>query len=241
MVSIPLDAKELLAVDVRIFDADKMNRTMMQRACQLQRLMAKPGYKGMLENKLDSNEKGSTVKKISLGAEMYEAIRAHLAQDDPNVVARDAWPFPTGAKVLHGWAIPRRSIRCGDVNVTVVGRENCVVARVRGKLQYGMVKQIYCLEDQDKLNQDVIVLSPIKNVFPKKLNVPTARFRYLLYLFKTVVGQVMTQEVLVVRPADVISVAAYRLLPRDTFGIPSEGIILIPAERAPLLDIDPTD
>ncbi|KNZ61458.1 hypothetical protein VP01_13986g1, partial [Puccinia sorghi] len=44
-------------------------------------------------------------------------------------------------------------------------------------------------------------------------------FRYYLYIYKCVVGRVDHTTALVVAPSDIVSLAAYRFLPSDTFGI----------------------
>ncbi|KNZ58376.1 hypothetical protein VP01_1940g2 [Puccinia sorghi] len=92
---------------------DKMNGTMMQRGCQLQRLMDKPAYKEMIQ---EEPTKGiSYVKKIN-----------QVNQSNP---------------------------------------ENCVVAMIEGKVRYGIVNQIYQLQDCNHEGKKVIVLSPIANLF----------------------------------------------------------------------------
>ncbi|KNZ64068.1 hypothetical protein VP01_1070g5 [Puccinia sorghi] len=115
--------------------------------------------------------------------------------------------------------------------------DNCVVAKIEGKVRYGMVKHIYSLEECHHAGNKVIVLSPIANLFPQKFDLSTSRFRYYLYIYKCVVGQVDHTKALVVAPSDIFSLAAYFFLPSDTFGIETGGIILVPFEHQALLDI----
>ncbi|KAH9471668.1 hypothetical protein Pst134EA_033299 [Puccinia striiformis f. sp. tritici] len=216
---------------------DKMNGTMMQHACQLQRLTEKPEYEAMMQENKPTPERKSD-KKISLTDPMYEEIFRYLAREDASSICRrDTCPIPKGRKVLHGYAKPLRSIECEGFRVGTMKPMNCVVATINAKRRYGIVKQIYTLEDHNQQQRSFIVLSPITNSFPKKLRVPTSRFRYFLYLYKAVVGQVHPDKVLVVAPSDVVSLAAYRYLPSDTFGIQTNGITLVPCDYTALLDI----
>ncbi|EHS63661.1 uncharacterized protein PGTG_21670 [Puccinia graminis f. sp. tritici CRL 75-36-700-3] len=169
---------------------------------------------------------------------MYEEIFQYLAREDPLAICRrDTCPIPKGRKVLHGLAKPLRSIRCNGFLVGTLKPQNCVVAKINGQVQYGMVKQIYALEDHRDQGRELIVLSPITNLFPKKFKVPTSRFRYYLYLFKTVVGRVDHSKALVISQSDVVSLAAYRYLPPKVFGIQQDGITLVPHGHVALLDI----
>ncbi|WAQ87536.1 hypothetical protein PtA15_8A440 [Puccinia triticina] len=226
-----------MAADISKIQTDKMNGTMMRHACQLQRLTEKPEYGAMMEENKPTSERRSD-KKISLTDQMYEEIFKYLAREDPGVICRrDTCPIPNNRKVLHGYAKPLRSIECNGFKVGTMQPQNCVVATIDGEKRYGIVKQIYTLEDHRQQQREFIVLSPITNLFPKKLKVPTSRFRYYLYLYKVIVGQVDHSKALVVTRAHVNSLAAYRYLPPSVFGIKNNGITLIPDDHAPLLDI----
>lgn len=50
-------------------------------------------------------------------------------------------------------------------------------------------------------------------------------------------GQVDHTKALVGAPSDILSVAAYRLLPPNVFGIDNNGIVLVPYDHKALLDI----
>jgi hypothetical protein len=52
--------------------------------------------------------------------------------------------------------------------------QNCVVVKIDGQIGDGIVKQIYQLANHNSVEQELIVLSPITNLNPKKTKVPTA-------------------------------------------------------------------
>ncbi|KNZ56500.1 hypothetical protein VP01_238g7 [Puccinia sorghi] len=83
----------------------------------------------------------------------------------------------------------------------------------------------------------VVILWPITNLFPKRTNIPTSRFRYYIYLYHAVVGQVRYEDAVVVSPSDIQCLAAYRFLPSKTFGIQKNGIILVPYDHQAVLNI----
>ncbi|PLW44072.1 hypothetical protein PCASD_04850 [Puccinia coronata f. sp. avenae] len=142
---------------------------------------------------------------------MYKKVFEFIAQEDPLVIRRDAAQIPRGALVLSGLATPIRSVDVEGLKVTTTKPQNCVVAMVNGIPRYGIVKQIYLFSDHKNEERTVVILSPITNMFPKRFNVPTTRFRYYLYLYKAVVGKVKYEEALVVAPSAIQSVAAYLL------------------------------
>jgi hypothetical protein len=176
-------------------------------------------------------------KKISWTNPMYEKVFEFIAQEDPLVIRRDAAQIPRGALVLSGLATPIRSVDVEGLKVTTTKPQNCVVAMVNGIPRYGIVKQIYSFSDHKNEERTVVILSPITNMFPKRFNVPTTRFRYYLYLYKAVVGKVKYEEALVVAPSAIQSVAAYRMLPPKVFGIEKDGIILVPYDHCAALNI----
>ncbi|KNZ58948.1 hypothetical protein VP01_1828g6 [Puccinia sorghi] len=215
---------------------DKMNGTMMRRGCQLQRLMDKPAYKVMIQQE-PTKGRSYDKKKIKLTDQMYGEIYNYLVKTDPSVIHREATGRRREERVAHGSAIPLRSIQCDGFKVATTKPDNCVVAMIEGKVRYGIVKQLYQLEDRHHEGKKVIVLSPIANLFPRKFNIPTSRFRYYLYLYKCVVGRVDYNKALIVSPSDVVSLAAYRFVPSGTFGIKKDGLMLVPYDHQALLDI----
>ncbi|KNZ56973.1 hypothetical protein VP01_2275g2 [Puccinia sorghi] len=85
--------------------------------------------------------------------------------------------------------------------------------------------------------EECLVMSEITNLYPKVTTaIPTRPFRYLLFLFGMVFGRVETIEE-VILPSQVVSLAAYRLLEKNTFSIPENGICLIPRAYDAFLNI----
>ncbi|KAA1123860.1 hypothetical protein PGTUg99_050062 [Puccinia graminis f. sp. tritici] len=218
---------------------DQMNATMMTRGCQLQKMIDKPGYKEFLQTNGENN-KSQTAKSpasIYLSDAVYGKLFSWVRRQHPSLRHRDEFPIPRGLPVLSGYATPVQSVLCGDVRVSCLEPQNCVVAKLGGKLKYGIVKQIYMYKNHLEEIKHVIFCSPIVNLYPKRLNLPTTRFRFSLYQCAAVVGKLDWDEDLLLEPANIDSVAAYRFLPRNTFSIESNGIILTPYNRSPLLEL----
>lgn len=214
-----------------------MNGTMMRRGCHLQRMMEKAEFQEMIrEDKKDVKDQRKA-KPISWTDEMYEKIYEYILKEDQSVVRRDTVPVPRGGQVLSGWAHPVQAFECDGFKVTTTKPQNCVVAKISGKVCYGIVKQFYTFADHTGKQRSLVVLSPITNMYPKRTQGPTSRFRYYLYLFKAIMGQVDHTKALVGAPSDILSVAAYRLLPPNVFGIDNNGIVLVPYDHKALLDI----
>ncbi|KNZ49736.1 hypothetical protein VP01_4821g2, partial [Puccinia sorghi] len=129
------------------------------------------------------------------------------------------------------------SIQRDGFKITTTKPQNCVVAKVNRKTVYGIVQQLYSLVDHMGVSRYVVILWPITNLFPKQTDIPTARFRYYLYLYHTVVGQVKYEDSVVVSPSDIQCLAAYCFLPSKTFGIQKNGIILVPYDHQAVLNI----
>jgi hypothetical protein len=221
--------------------SDKMNVTMMCRGLQLQRLLDKEEYIEMVghEHEKGHDDHRGSVAQIYLSDAVYDALLEFVRQTDPTAQNKDTFPVPNGAKLLMGCATSVQSVMSGDnVRVTVMNPNNCILWRDNvDKIQYGLIQQIYCFADHLRVKQLVIMITEILDQYPKRHNLPTTRFRYLLYLYKCVVGRINTQKKLFVNPRNVISLAAYRFLPSNTLGIPNNGIILTPQDRKPFLDI----
>ncbi|KAH9470592.1 hypothetical protein Pst134EA_007839 [Puccinia striiformis f. sp. tritici] len=124
-----------------------------------------------------------------------------------------------------------------DIRISVKPPNNCVVAKVDGKSHYGFVKEIYSVNDPRGGSKVVVLLNKITNLFPKRLGLRTSNFRHLLYLHKAIVGNIDIKEQKIVQSNTIDSLAAYRKLAPYTFGIKSDGIILTPISRTPILDI----
>ncbi|KAG0142569.1 hypothetical protein CROQUDRAFT_681495, partial [Cronartium quercuum f. sp. fusiforme G11] len=91
--------------------------------------------------------------------------------------------------------------------------------------KYMMVKNIYVFQSPSGNTEWAVLVRPVKDCFGKDLGSPSRHFRFILYLFHTVVGEIEEDEVFL-NPEDITSVAAYRLLPPHTFGLKDGGIML---------------
>ncbi|POV94441.1 hypothetical protein PSHT_16221 [Puccinia striiformis] len=135
---------------------------------------------------------------------------------------------PKGSRALSGLAKPVRSINCNGVVVGSMSPRNCVVFESGGKTRYGLVQQCYQYGNHLSKRKEFMLVSRITNLYPKRTEpIPTRPFRYLLFLFGVVVGKVESSEE-AIDPSQVISLAAYRLLDKNTFSISENGIALIP-------------
>ncbi|EFP86331.2 uncharacterized protein PGTG_12287 [Puccinia graminis f. sp. tritici CRL 75-36-700-3] len=208
---------------------DEMHQSMITRGCRLQRMLASSDY-NQLANVLDDNkpQRGRQTKSILLCSSRYTMLFNHVANQDRSVVKHGTFPVPRHGWVLSGLVTPIRSIDCNGVVVGSVSPRNCVVANVAGKMRYGLVRQCYQYKNRLGEDEEFLVMSTITNMYPKRTDAcPTRPFRYLLFLFGMVVGRVEDTEQ-VVFPTQIVSLAAYRLLDDQTFGIPTNGIALIP-------------
>ncbi|KNZ55654.1 hypothetical protein VP01_2621g3 [Puccinia sorghi] len=135
-------------------------------------------------------KEGDHMTKKKLTNKMFGKIYNYLFKTDPS-------------------AIKMWSIQCDGFKVATTQPNNCVVAMIEGKVRYGIVKQIYSLEDHHHEG--------------KKLS-----------LYKRIVGRVDHNKALVVSPSDVVSLAAYCFLPLGTFGIKTECMMLVPYDHQAL-------
>ncbi|KNZ53003.1 hypothetical protein VP01_3373g1 [Puccinia sorghi] len=143
--------------------------------CQLQCLMDEPAYKVMIQEE-PTKGRSYNQKKIKLTHQMYGKIYNYLVKTDPSGIHRDSAGRRSAEQMIHGSEIPLRSVQCDGFKVATTQQNNCVVAMIDGKVRYGIVKQIYSLEDRHHEGRKVIVLSPIFNLFPQKFNISTSRF-----------------------------------------------------------------
>ena len=95
-------------------------------------------------------------------------------------------------------------------------------------MRYEIVRQCYSYKHNRGEVREFMLVSPIMNCYPKVTTaIPTQTFHYLLFLFGMVVGRLEDEEE-VMEPSQVVSLAAYWLLDKNTFSIPENGIALIP-------------
>lgn len=185
----------------------------------------------------DLPEKKRSHYHIQLDIPDYEALLVHLQVESEEV--RNYWqvPHPPGARILQNDVVPKATLRILEhVSISMIKPNNCIVYKLAGKTYYGLVRQIYQFNNPFRKRENVILVNPIKNLFPKLEQTPSRFFRYILFLHKCVVGQI-DEEFVYVLTKKVVNVAAYRLLPTDVFGIDEGEIILRPYDYTSQLDI----
>ncbi|KNZ43928.1 hypothetical protein VP01_96g4 [Puccinia sorghi] len=217
---------------------DEMHQTMVTRGSQLQRLMANPEYVHLSEVlDLDKSQAPPRRKKIRLLSSRYNLLFEAVAHKDRLVVHQDTFPVPRRHWVLSPDVFPIQSIACNGLEVGSMRPRNCVVAMVAGKTVYGLVRQCYQYENAGGQLVEFLVVETITNRYPKATEgVLTRPFRYLLFLFGTVVGVVEENE-MVIWPSQVTCLAAYRMLGAGVFMIPENGIALVPRAYDAFLNI----
>ncbi|MBW0497866.1 hypothetical protein O181_037581 [Austropuccinia psidii MF-1] len=217
---------------------DEMHKTMMVRGCRLQRLIAKEEFDKI--TKKGNTREGSrriNMKKIRLIASRYMLLFDLCLKKDPAIVHRDTYPVPQFGHYLSGFVEVVQNIDCKGIMVGCSSPCNCVVAKIGKKTLYGVIKQCYRYVDHLGEHQEAILLVPIKNLFSKQQGVPTSRFRYMLFLCGVVLGRLENGKEEMIDPSQVVSLAAYRLLKKNTLSIEDNGIILVPQNHNPFLDI----
>ncbi|EGG09079.1 uncharacterized protein MELLADRAFT_104354 [Melampsora larici-populina 98AG31] len=197
--------------------AAEMDRTMLRRFCQLQRLLG--------DHAIDDHREKN---RIQLRDEQYEALLVHVRKTIPDTRDHRHIPHPAKSKVLHTDAVPKPSYKVSKfISVSVLKPNNCIKYKEAGKSRYAMVRQIYQFTDPVGSVRTELWVNPIENLFSKDLDSPSKNFRYLLHLMKCVLGKV-EDHCIFVSPAKVVAVAAYRLLPDNTLSVAEGGIMLLP-------------
>ncbi|EGF99755.1 uncharacterized protein MELLADRAFT_68357 [Melampsora larici-populina 98AG31] len=205
----------------------EMDRTMVRRFSQLQRLM---GDQPIEENtNAEALAKSKSVRrKIELKDFEYDALLSYLKIKMPELCSHCDLPHPPKAKVLHRYAVPKPSWKISQyLLVSVLKPNNCIKYKHGGKSMYAMIKQIYVFTNPSGNEQTELLVHPIENLFPKDATSPSKDFRYLLHSLKCVIGRVEDHSVFV-SPSNVVAVAAYRLLPNNTLSVAEGGVILRP-------------
>lgn len=207
----------------------------MSRFCALQRLM---GDYPVIEEYTNRNVKADGGNKnersiknaIVLGTEEYEALLSFVRVEMSMPEARDCndLPHPKSALVLRPMAITKPHCRISEkMMISVLKPNNCIKYVKDERTCYGLVQQIYNFKDPMDQWQTVLMINPIQDLYGKDLQSPTRFFRKLCFLLKCVVGKVEATFVYV-SPVRVRAMAAYRMLLKDTFSVPEDGIILRP-------------
>lgn len=208
----------------------------MSRFCLLQRLMAdypvieeytKVNVK--VDCAVNQNER-SIKNAMVLGEEEYEALLTFVRVELSMTETRDFknLPHPQTALVLRPMAITKPHHRITDkLLLSVLKPNNCIKYVDDERTCYGLVQQIYDFKDPKDQWQTVLMINPIEDLYGKDLQSPSRFFRKLCFLLKGVVGKI-ERSFVYVSPVKVRAVAGYRLLPKDTFNILEDGIIIRP-------------
>lgn len=126
------------------------------------------------------------------------------------------------------WAIPRTFLKVGKkILVSGTKPNNSIKYKVGEKDNYAIIEQIYQFKNPIGQVDYVLKVFPVHNRYPKDLHSNTWFFRKLCYLLKVVVGT-LDKETTLVSLGVVTGVAAYCLLPHNTFNIPESEIIIRP-------------
>lgn len=216
----------------------------MTRFSQWQRLYSENAIiEEIVNEKKNEKKKKETLEKarsrysIKLDIPDYEGLLAFVKSELAEVRDYREMPHPPRAKILQPDVVPKATLRVSEyVSVSVTKPNNCIAYKSEGKTHYGIIRQIYEFSNPYYKREEVLLVNPIENLFPKAEVSPLRFFRYILFLHKCVVGKI-DQEFVYVSPKKVVSVAAYRLLPEDVFGIDEGGIVLCPFDYASQVDI----
>lgn len=204
---------------------DEMDGTIMASTCKLQHFLA--DYPPPAE---ESNiERKRKTRSIILHEATYELLLKHLKTKIPGIRSYSDVPHPEDCVVLTQYASLAQNYRIRknlyDFLISPVAPNNCVCYVRSGRRRYAMIKQIYVLSGPSGGVIWGVLVNPVHNRFGKDLQAPSKHFRWMLYLLRSVVGEI-GEESFFLSPEDITSVAAYRLLPAHTFGLKTGGIIL---------------
>ncbi|MBW0492141.1 hypothetical protein O181_031856 [Austropuccinia psidii MF-1] len=217
---------------------DELHKTLMVSGCRMQRLLSKTEFNEFTKDgKKMGGSKKSNNKMIRLVSSRYMLLFTLCSKRDARVVHRDSVPIPNDRHHLSGWVEVVQMAHCNGVKVGCMKPHNCVVAKIGEKKMYGLIKQCYKYKDGMGEAREAILIVPVKNMYPKQRAVPTSRFRYMLFLCGVVLGRIENWKEEMIEPSQVVSLAAYRLLESHTLHIDEDGIIMVPHNHDPFLDI----
>lgn len=204
----------------------QMDGTMMTKMCKLQRFT-----EAYLVPELERNERGKDTAQIRIKEDLYKKLLNHLKVKHPELRNYYNYPHPAGSKILQPFATPMAKFTIKKsshtIGISAKRPNNCVCYKMEGGLkQYGMITQIYRFENGMGGVQEGALVQPITNKFGIKLNCPSQNFRYYVQLMGCIIGSTVSDLTILIDPAEIISVAAYRILPPHTFGLIDGGIIL---------------
>ncbi|KAG0139815.1 hypothetical protein CROQUDRAFT_694902 [Cronartium quercuum f. sp. fusiforme G11] len=217
-----------------------MDCTIMTRFNQWQRLLAdRPGIEDLIHvsSKEQLKDPAKSRYRIQLKTEEYEALLRYLQVVDDDIRDYRNMPHPPGGCILQPYTIPRATWRISkDLLVLVVKPNHCIQYKTDGKTHYRFIRQIYQFSNPSQEWQTILIVNPIKNLYPKDTESPSSYFHYIIFLLKCVVGEIDPQFV-ILSPQDVCCVCAFCLLPAQVFGIEEGGIIVRPFDFKSQLDI----
>ncbi|KAG0148845.1 hypothetical protein CROQUDRAFT_10724, partial [Cronartium quercuum f. sp. fusiforme G11] len=116
-----------------------------------------------------------------------------------------------------------------SIGISPMAPNNCVIYKKDGgRKQYAKVIQLYWFDNRMGGIQEAALVEPITDVFTMALDCPSKNVCYYNHLMGSIIGQIDTMSPLFIDPVDIITNAAYRILPAHTFGLAGGGIILKP-------------
>lgn len=190
-----------------------------------------------LTAKIKPRDPSQSRLQIKLDTNESEALLGYMQTFDTEIREYRERSHGEERKILQPYAVPRASWRgANGVLVSVMKPNNCIKYMSQGQTVYGVVRQIYEFSNPGGVWETALIVNPIINFYPKLLESSSTHFRYILFLLKSVVGQI-DSEFIFVSPDRVECVAAYRLLPKGVFSIQEGGIILRPYDSNAQLEL----
>ncbi|KAG0152478.1 hypothetical protein CROQUDRAFT_649904 [Cronartium quercuum f. sp. fusiforme G11] len=205
---------------------NEMDSTILTSMCQTQRLESDHPVP-----KEERHQAKPNTRQILLSDDVYEKLIAHEGSVNQNIFPYYADPLPPNSEVLTCYAgVKKYHWVLGDkknFGILALGANRCVCFMREKWKMYGMVKQIHMYNGGDGKPKTAVLINPIKDCYGKDLLSPSKNFRYILYLFRTIVGEIEEQSFFIA-PDQILSTCAFRILLPQTFGLISGGVILTP-------------
>ncbi|KAH9818862.1 hypothetical protein DFH28DRAFT_824597, partial [Melampsora americana] len=206
----------------------QLDGTMITKMCALQRWTGKFSVPAP-----EKEERQKETAQIRISDAVYNLLLPLLQLKFPELRNYNDWPHPAMAKVLQPFATPISKIIVDKVShsidVSAKAPNDCVIYKKEGgRKQYTKVIQLYRFENGMGGIQEAALVEPINDVFAMALDCPSQNFRYYNHLMGSIIGQIDPMSPFFIDPVDIITNAAYRILPPHTFGLADGGIILKP-------------
>ncbi|KNZ53114.1 hypothetical protein VP01_333g10 [Puccinia sorghi] len=199
----------------------KLESSMMKKLCQIKRLEAKDSMAEFLASDLaDQTNQKERANKVD---DMLYKL-----------------PHPLNAKILSTKVLIITTWECKPkVCVFMLQPNNYIEFKDNVQVRYGILREIIVYEQPGEGNRVVCDVEKIKNSFCKVSWGPTKQFQLWLYLMKTVVGQIISnegnKELLPVESIE--NLAAYWRLPDGIFCL-KNSVILTPVNHLASLQIN---